>query len=128
MTIADGTVDEGVAVDVAVAALAQLASNERLQKLSRTLFGQAHRLAVMTAIARSDGDVNPGDLAEQLGFRAQSSIQGPMRDLVEAGLISELPEVPGMRRKYYRREESKVWAWIEEVAAQFEQERSSHRS
>lgn len=107
--------------------LSQLAQDEDFQERSRTLFGQAHRLAVMTAIARSAGDVNPGDLAAELGFRAQSSIQGPMRDLLEAGLISELPDA-GMRRKFYRREKSMVWAWIEELAEQFEHERSYQSS
>jgi hypothetical protein len=81
----------------------------------------------MCAIARSGGDVNPGDLAADLGFRAQSSIQGPMRDLLKARLISELPDV-GTRRKSYHREERKVWAWIQEEVAQFEQEGSLQKS
>jgi hypothetical protein len=113
----EGTVEDRVA------RLARLASDKDFQALSRTLFGQAHRLAVMSAIARSRGVVNSGDLAADLKFRAQSSIQGPMRDLLKAGLLSELPDV-GTRRKLYERKECSVWAWIEEVVEQFEQEGS----
>jgi hypothetical protein len=90
------------------------AEDEALIALSRILFGQRHRLAVMIAVARSSsGVVNPGDLAAELGFRAQSSIQDPLRDLCAAGLLARLPDTSG--RTYYERQESKVWAWIEDL-------------
>ena len=92
------------------------AQDLELQGRSRVLFGQAHRLAVMHAIAQSDGLFNPGDMAAELGFRAQSSIQDPIRDLVSAGLISRRDNPEG-RRTYYARNESKVWEWIEEAVA-----------
>lgn len=90
-----------------------LASDERLQTLSRVVFGQAHRLVVMVGIARSDGVFSPGELAAELGYRAQSSIQDPLRDLEAAGLISRLPKVSG--RVYFKRADSKAWAWAEEL-------------
>jgi hypothetical protein len=91
------------------------ADDKELQALSRILFGQAHRLAVMFAVARGDGLFNPGDIAAELGFRAQSSIQDPLRDLERAGLIGRAPKVGN--RVYYTRNPSKVWTWIEEVVA-----------
>lgn len=84
-----------------------------MQRLSKTLFGQVHRLQVMVAIAESDGLVNPGDLAEQLGFRAQSAVQLPLRDLTEAGLLMRLPSHGG--RVYFERVESVAWQWALEL-------------
>ncbi|WP_165546425.1 MarR family transcriptional regulator [Kribbella soli] len=90
------------------------ADDDRLQSLSKTLFGQRHRLAVMLAVARGDGVINPSDLTEQLGFRAQSSVQAPLRDLASAGLITRVPTSSG--KTYYRRNSSLAWAWAEEIA------------
>jgi DNA-binding transcriptional ArsR family regulator len=92
-----------------------MAEDSELQALSRILFGQAHRLAVMFAIARGDGLFNPGDMSAELGFRAQSSIQDPLRDLEKAGLITRSPKVG--TRVFYTRNPSKVWPWIEEIVA-----------
>lgn len=88
-------------------------SAAKLQRLSKVLFGQQHRLAVMLEIADSDGVINPGDIADALGFRAQSSIQNPIRDLESAGLISRLPVTGG--KAYYQRNDSLVWAWVKEL-------------
>ncbi|WP_235848177.1 MarR family transcriptional regulator [Mycolicibacterium holsaticum] len=82
------------------------ARSERVQELSRVVFGQKHRLAVMAAIAKSDGLVNPSDLAVELGFAAQSAIQQPLKDLTAAGLITRQD---GMGRVYYRRNPHKLW-------------------
>jgi hypothetical protein len=57
------------------------ASDAEVQRLSKILFGQVHRLVVMVGVAESDGIVNPGELAVTHGFPAQSSLQAPMRDL-----------------------------------------------
>ena len=82
------------------------AQSERVQELSAVVFGQKHRLAVMSAIAQSDGLVNPSDLAAELGFRAQSAIQQPLKDLTTAGLITRQD---GMGRVYYRRNQHTLW-------------------
>ena len=83
------------------------AQSQRVQELSRIVFGQKHRLAVMAAIAQSDGVVNPTDLAHELGFKAQSAIQQPLHDLTTAGLLTR---EDGMGRVYYRRNPHTLWA------------------
>ncbi|WP_425437091.1 ArsR/SmtB family transcription factor [Mycobacterium aquaticum] len=86
--------------------MSSYAQSERVQELSRVVFGQKHRLAVMAAIAQSDGLVNPSDLAMELGFAAQSAIQQPLKDLTTAGLITRQD---GMGRVYYRRNPHTIW-------------------
>ncbi len=83
-----------------------------MEERSKALFGQAHRLAVMVAIAHApDGRVNPTDLALELGL-AQSAFQAPLRGLVKSGLLTcEL----GGRRIQYVKQPSKVWDWVLEV-------------
>jgi hypothetical protein len=92
-----------------------LAESEALRALSRVLFGQAHRLAVMVGIARGPREFSPSELAVELGFRALSSIQDPLRDLEESGLITRMPKVANRVR--YRRNKSRGWAWAQELAA-----------
>jgi predicted transcriptional regulator len=91
------------------------AQSTRVQELSSVVFGQKHRLAVMAAIAQSDGLVNPTDLAADLGFRAQSAIQQPLKDLTAAGLISR---EDGMGRVYYRRNQHSMWEAAIELLTQ----------
>jgi DNA-binding transcriptional ArsR family regulator len=89
--------------------------SELMEARSRLLFGQAHRLALMVAIAHApDGRVNPTDLAIDLGL-AQSAFQKPLRDLLEAGLVTHELE---FRRNVYIRQPSKVWNWILELEQQ----------
>ncbi|WP_238543112.1 ArsR/SmtB family transcription factor, partial [Mycolicibacterium hassiacum] len=85
------------------------------KELSRVVFGQKHRLAIMAAIAQSDGVVNPTDLADELGFKAQSAIQQPLQDLTTAGLINR---EDGMGRVYYRRNPHSLWAAAIELLGQ----------
>lgn len=82
------------------------AQSQRVQELSAIVFGQKHRLAVMAAIAQSDGLVNPSDLAAELGFRAQSALQQPLKDLLAAGLLTRQD---GIGRVYYRRNPHTLW-------------------
>jgi DNA-binding HxlR family transcriptional regulator len=89
--------------------------SERVQELSRIVFGQRHRLAVMAAIAQSDGLVNPSDLVAEIGFHAQSSIQQPLKDLTAAGLITRQD---GMGRVYYRRNPHALWTAAVELLSQ----------
>jgi DNA-binding HxlR family transcriptional regulator len=92
------------------------AQSEVVQDLSKVVFGQKHRLAVMVAIARGDGIVNPGELAIELNFPAQSALQSPLRDLQQAGLITRVPQTAG--KTYYRRKDSAAWAWALELLEQ----------
>lgn len=82
------------------------AQSERVQQLSRIVFGQKYRLAVMAAIAQGDGLVNPSDLAIELEFPAQSALQQPLKDLTTAGLLTRQD---GMGRVYYRRNPHTLW-------------------
>ena len=90
-----------------------LAANHDVQKLSRVLFGQTHRLAVMLGIARGPRAFMLSDLARELGFENLSSIQDPIRDLEDAGLIERLPRVSNRVR--FQRNSSLVWRWVKQV-------------
>jgi DNA-binding transcriptional ArsR family regulator len=91
------------------------AQSERVQELSAIVFGQKHRLAVMAAIAQSDGLVNPTELAAELGFGAQSALQKPLHALTNAGLLTR---EDGIGRVYYRRNEHAIWAAALELLGQ----------
>ncbi|MBF4161026.1 MarR family transcriptional regulator [Nocardioides sp. CBS4Y-1] len=69
----------------------------------------------MAWIAESDGLVNPGDLTADLGYRSQSAVQAPLRDLVDAGLLVRLPSDAG--RTYYQRIDSSAWRFALELVA-----------
>ncbi|HJQ03222.1 MAG TPA: hypothetical protein VJ851_16620 [Jatrophihabitans sp.] len=98
--------------------------SELMEERSKQLFGQAHRLAVMIAIAHSvDGRVNPTDLTFQLEI-AQSAFQAPLRDLVAAGLVTRVFE---RGRNFYVREKSKVWDWILELEEQLAAEEAQRK-
>lgn len=83
------------------------------QDVSKYMFGQVHRLAVMSAIAEApDGRVNPTDLGLQLGL-AQSALQAPLRDLEALGLLKRVNDFG--RRVTYERRESSAWALAREL-------------
>lgn len=84
-------------------------------RLSKVVFGQIHRLAVMAWIADSTGVINPTELAADLGLATASAIQNPLRDLVEAGLLLRLPKTAG--KTYYERVESSAWPFAKELVA-----------
>lgn len=86
------------------------AQSAAVQNLSKVVFGQKNRLAVMVAIAESDGVVTPGELAVQLGFPAQSAIQLTLRDLQAAGLIVRMDASAASRATFYRRNDASA-AW-----------------
>ncbi len=91
------------------------AQSTRVQGLSAIVFGQKHRLAIMAAIAQSDGLVNPTDLAAELNFAAQSAVQQPLKDLTAAGLITR---EEGVGRVYYRRNPHTLWDAALDLLAQ----------
>ncbi|CAM4355947.1 hypothetical protein MB901379_00016 [Mycobacterium basiliense] len=90
-----------------------LADNPDVHALSRVLFGQTHRLAVMLGIARGPKDFVLSELAEGLGFQNLSSIQDPIRDLELSQLITRLPKVANKVR--FRRNTSLAWRWAREL-------------
>jgi hypothetical protein len=101
------------------------AQSPRVQELSAIVFGQKHRLAIMVAIARSDGLVNPTDLAVELEFPAQSALQKPLQDLTAAGLLTRQD---GMGRVYYRRNPHTLWDAALELLAQALADEVAHTS
>lgn len=91
-----------------------IAENSEVQRLSRVIFGQSHRLSVMIGIARGPREFLLSDLARELGFQNLSSIQDPIRDLEAVGLIERLPRVSNRVR--FRRSSSAAWRWVKELA------------
>jgi hypothetical protein len=90
-----------------------LADNPDVHALSRVLFSQTHRLAVMLGVARGTKEFFLSDLAADLGFQNLSSIQDPIRDLELANLITRLPKVSNKVR--FRRNASAAWRWAREL-------------
>ncbi len=71
----------------------------------------------MLAVADSqDGIVNLTDLARELD-QSTSNIQGPLRSLVDLGLISPAPQGDS-KRKHYIRNPSSAWQWVREMRAE----------
>lgn len=88
---------------------------EALRETSRAVFGQTYRLEMMLAVARSDdGIVCLTDLAKVLSVSV-SSLQKPLMSLVQARLLTPLPDVDS-RYRFYARNPSSAWAWAEELA------------
>lgn len=87
---------------------------ESLRELSRSAFGQSHRLEIMLAIANSpDGLVTQTELAQQLGISV-SNVQKPVSSLVACGLLSEMPRGDS-RSRYLMRNRSAAWDWAGEM-------------
>lgn len=93
------------------------------QTLSKTLFGQVHRLDVLIA-AHELRRFSPTDLSERLGL-AQSAIQAPLRDLLAAKVI-EYVDVERRRNMYRCNEESLAWPWVDQLKEQAEREERAH--
>lgn len=88
------------------------------RRLSKIVFGQELRLAVMLFIARHrDGLFCYSDVAEGVEVRSASSVQEPLRALVDAGLIVRQEGLPGDRHRWYQRIESACWVLAEELAS-----------
>jgi DNA-binding transcriptional ArsR family regulator len=80
-------------------------------------FGQRYRLELMLAVAESeDGIVCLTDLAKLLDISI-SNLQGPLRALIGAGLLTALPRGDS-RRKFYIRNPSAAWTWANELRNQ----------
>ncbi|WP_445256332.1 hypothetical protein [Nocardioides aurantiacus] len=92
--------------------------SDAARRLSKTVFGQELRLAVMLYIGRHpDGLFCYSDVAEGVEVRSASSVQEPLKALLDAGLIVRQDSLPGDRHRWYRRLESSGWAFAEELLA-----------
>lgn len=88
---------------------------DTIRKRSAMAFGQSYRLEVMVAIAESDERrISLSDIAQALGVPA-SSIQKPLRALVDLGLLTESAD-SSTRKKYYVRNESSGWTFAYELS------------
>jgi hypothetical protein len=80
--------------------------------VSALLFGNRHKLELLTALANAeDGRVNLSLLATAQGVPA-SVYYGPIRTLIDAGLVQRLAPQPHDRHRWYGRTESPLWACI----------------
>lgn len=87
-----------------------------LRRVSRSAFGQDHRLELMLAIARSeDGIFTLSELVTALEVGA-SSLQRPLGSLIETALVSPLPSSES-RFRHYTRNQSPAWQWAEQLAS-----------
>jgi DNA-binding MarR family transcriptional regulator len=92
-----------------------IADSDAVRSLSKAVFGQELRIAVMVAIGESDGVFTLTNLAERLGVYSLSLIQKPLKSLEDAGLIERMPSA-GSRSVYFRRDESSsAWKFASEL-------------
>lgn len=93
-----------------------IAGSAAVRSLSKAVFGQEMRIAVMVAIGESDGMFTLTSLVERLGLSTPSLLQKPLKSLEDAGLIERMPNV-GTRSVYYqRREDTSAWKFAGELA------------
>ncbi|MEV6427228.1 hypothetical protein [Nocardia sp. NPDC051463] len=77
--------------------------------MSAAMFGNRYRLELLVALAESgEQGVNLSELAEARTV-APSVYYGPIRDLLDAGLVERLGRTAGDRRRWYRRCEYRFW-------------------
>ncbi len=93
-----------------------------VRDLSRLVFGQDHKLAVLLVFVRADGPMTIGDVTSAVGARNTSSLQRPMQDLLRVGFISEsASSVATDRARRYEKSDSAVWALAEELYAKVDE-------
>lgn len=101
-----------------------MAGSDAVRSLSKAVFGQELRIAVMVAIADSDGIFTLTDIAEKLGL-FPSHVQVPLKSLEATGLIERMPKA-GSRYVHFRRNDaSSAWTFAREL---FEQAITSVKS
>lgn len=91
---------------------------EHLRALSKGVFGQAEQLGIMLWIARRDEErFTLTDVVDGMGYRYASSAQAPLKALTENDFIKRDESERGTRYRYYRRVDSLIWGFAEELAA-----------
>ena len=91
-------------------------THANLRARSRALFGGAqYRLEVGAAIADGDGIVCLTDLAEHFaGTPGLASVNGELKVLEAAGLLTRAPKARGERRVFLTRQPSSYWQFCQE--------------
>lgn len=87
---------------------------DELRRLSRAAFNQTYRLEVMLFIADSDGFVTQTEVAQGLGLPSASNVQGPIRSLIECGLLNPMPKTDN-RSRFLARTDSPAWEWARQL-------------
>ena len=94
-----------------------MASTGSFEQYSKLVFGQEHRLAVVLFIARlpPGGTFTLSELASALGV-GMSSLQRPLDAIEQAGFVEKLNRSAGAPRRPYRRSDSLLWEFAEELS------------
>ena len=79
-----------------------------IRDASSRIFGNRYRAELLLALATATDGVCLGDLAAALGA-PPSVYQGPVRALMNAGLVTREIKTPGDRRRWYRRSGDPKW-------------------
>lgn len=88
------------------------------RRVSALLFGNRHKLELLTALANGqDGPVNLSLLAARQGV-SPSVYYAPIKDLIGAGLVQRLVSEPGDRRRWYGPTENSFWVVVRSVATE----------
>ena len=88
---------------------------QRLRLLSKLVFGQELRLALILAIGREKIDTFPqADLVVWVNARSFSVIERPFDSLRRSGAVTKV-ETTGTTANTWRRENSRIWAYGEEL-------------
>jgi hypothetical protein len=88
------------------------------RRVSAVLFGNRHKLELLSALAEAGDD---GVNLSQLGAAQEvpaSVYYGPLRDLMAAGLVDRLGRASGDRRCWYRRRENRFWDCLRSLAGE----------
>ncbi|WP_182378312.1 hypothetical protein [Nocardioides sp. WS12] len=92
-----------------------------VRDLSRRMFGQDHKLSVLLFVARRrDQAFSLGDVSDWIGARNSSSVQKPLKDLYDCGLIADALTAPTDRTRAYVATVSSMWSAAEELYASLE--------
>lgn len=87
--------------------------DEHLREVSRTAYGQAHRLGIMLALDAAPEAMCLQDLSVALGVPA-SSLQAPLDSLRSLGLVEAVAQ-EGTRRVALRVMDGPGWEWARQL-------------
>jgi len=86
----------------------------RFRAVGRLLFGRALRLFVAHWVLSCRGEpFYQMELVQACGRHGTNAL-APLSQLMELGMVEEMPDyIPGRRRKYYRQLDHQLWAAVE---------------
>lgn len=93
----------------------QDATLERLQELSRDVFGQVHLLTVAVVFLGTQDPLSLTEVADRVQVQSTSSIQGALKRLQAGGFIARVDGAGSDRARPYQRVGSSFWPLVEEL-------------